>query len=112
MSHGLRIYWRTRGGVRRAYADFRSYADVGGKQEALTPLGAPAATSDPDEAEALYLKRLAELKDRRLRGVAGVPQRAPLGEFAKAHLIAKADTQKFTEQWLEAAEKCLTRAAE
>ncbi len=32
-----RIYWRDQGGVRRAYADFREYADVGGKREALVP---------------------------------------------------------------------------
>lgn len=113
---GARIYWRVRGGVRRAYADFRSYADVGGKQEALTPPGASAATADPDEAEALCLKRLAELKDRRPRGIAGVPARTSLGDCARDYLVAKAGEvngrtgEPITEQWMEGEELRLDRA--
>ena len=32
-----RVYWRERGGERRAYGDFRDYRDVGGGREALPP---------------------------------------------------------------------------
>lgn len=105
-----RIYWRDQGGVRRAYADLRSYADVGGKQEALRPPGASAATTDPDEAEALYFKRVAELKDRRLRGIAGLPLRTQLATFARDHLLARAQAAKVTDDWLEANELMLARA--
>src|SRR5690349_7157661 len=34
-----RIYWRERGGTRRAYADLRDFADVGGGREALVAEG-------------------------------------------------------------------------
>src|SRR6266849_1481059 len=34
-----RIYWRERGGTKRAYADLRDYADVGGGREALVAEG-------------------------------------------------------------------------
>lgn len=113
MSRGpARIYWRVRGGERRAYADFRDYADVGGKREALVAPGAQRATADPEEAEALSLKRLAELKDRRLRGIAGVPQRAALGPYVRDHLVARAKAAKVTEAWLEANEVMLGRAVE
>lgn len=47
-----RIYWRDQGGERRAYADFRDYADVGGGREALTPKREKRATTDPDVAQA------------------------------------------------------------
>ena len=42
-----RIYWRTRGGVRRAYGDFRDYADVGvgRKRSLLRVSGSPRPTA-------------------------------------------------------------------
>ena len=58
---GKRVFWRTRGGVRRAYGDFRDYVDVGGRQEALVPAGQKRATNDPDVAHALVAARLKEL---------------------------------------------------
>ncbi len=61
-----RIYWRERGGERRAYGDFRDYAEVGGGREALIPPGAPTATTDPVIAEVLVGHRLTELQERRL----------------------------------------------
>ncbi len=48
-----RIYWRNQGSERSAYGDFRDFADVGGKREALIPRGAKTATGDPVIAEAL-----------------------------------------------------------
>jgi hypothetical protein len=38
------IYWRDRGGVRRAYADLREYADVGGGPSSRQVKGSPRAT--------------------------------------------------------------------
>ena len=32
-----RVFWRAQGGARRAYGDFRDFADVGGGKEALIP---------------------------------------------------------------------------
>jgi integrase len=107
-----RLYWRARGGERRAYADFRDYADVGGGREALTPPGATRATADPEEAEALYLQRLAALKDRRLRGIAGVPLRTGLATFVQEHLVARAKAGKVTDEWLAANELMLGRAVD
>ena len=46
MAKKNRIYWREQGGGRKAYGDFRDFADVGGKREALKPEGSKAPTSD------------------------------------------------------------------
>lgn len=113
MSRGQgRIYWRSRGGARRAYGDFRDYADVGGRQEALVPPGAARATTGRSEAEALYARRLAQLSDRRIRGIADVPPRTALGVFARDHLLARARAAKVTTEWLEANEHMLERAVQ
>jgi hypothetical protein len=48
-----RVYWRDRAGTRRAYADFRDYADVGGKLEPLIAPGERFATTDSDVAAKL-----------------------------------------------------------
>ena len=53
-----RIYKRTRNGVTRYYGDFRDYADVGGRREALIAGGTSAATTNPALAETLMLRRL------------------------------------------------------
>jgi hypothetical protein len=66
-----RIYWRERGGERRAYGDFRDFADVGGGREALKAKGAAAATTDMIVAEPLVAQRLADLQERRRRGSVG-----------------------------------------
>lgn len=80
-----RIYWRNQGKKRRAYADFRDFADVGGAQEALTAEGERYATTDPDLALELATKRLKALKRlRRLRSPIA------LGRFADEHLRMKA----------------------
>jgi integrase len=54
-----RIYWR-RG--TRAWADFRDFADVGGKREPLIPPGGTLATASPDEATRLAAARTEELE--------------------------------------------------
>jgi integrase len=108
-----RVYWRAQGGVRRAYADFRDYRDVGGTQEALRAAGEPHATTDPDVAQVLAAHRLRELDElRRNRSLHGRSPGATLGAFAAAHLVKKAKAGKVTEGWLEMAEVFLRRAVE
>ena len=108
-----RIYWRERGGARRAYADLRDYADVGGGREPLVAPGEKLATADATTAQVLLARRLEQLDGlRRGRALHGETRQATLAEFAQAHLVAKAESQKFTEHWLEVTEHCLHRAIE
>ena len=108
-----RIYWRERGGTRRAYADLRDYADVGGGREALAAPEEKVATADETTAQVLLARRLAQLDGiRRGRTLHGEAPPVTLADFAQAHLVAKAESQKFTEHWLEVTEKCLDRAVE
>src|SRR5713226_1329659 len=101
------------GGVRRAYADLREYADVGGRREPLVAPGEKLATADMATAQVLLARRLEQLDAlRRGRALHGLAGQATLAAFAQAHLVAKAESQKFTEQWLAATEKCLGRAIE
>src|SRR5256884_3277836 len=106
-----RIYWRERGGTRRAYADLRDCADVGGGREALVSEGEKLATADETTAQVLLARRLEQLDGtRRGRALHGETQQVTLADFAASHLVAKAESQKFTEHWLEVTEKCLDRA--
>jgi integrase len=107
-----RLYWREQGGECRAYADFRDYADVGGKREGLVASGAKLATTDPDTAQALLADRLRELEAKRHgRGVLGeTRKRATLQAFAREHLMAKAKAARTTERWLTQAQAHLERA--
>src|SRR2546422_4518815 len=107
-----RIYWRERGGTRRAYADLRNYADVGGGREAIVAPGEKLATADETTAQVLLARRLEQLDgSRRGRALHGETRQVTLAEFARTHLVAKAESQKFTEHWLEVTEKCLGPAA-
>jgi hypothetical protein len=85
-----RIYWRRRGGVRRAYADFRDYADVGGKLEPLIAAGERFATTDPDVAAKLAGERFTELEAaRRRRALYGHAEAATLAVQADGYLVAR-----------------------
>lgn len=111
MKTRTQIYWRVRGGARRAYADLREYADVGGQREALVAPGEKRATADAATAQVLLARRLEDLDGlRRGRALHGLAGQATLAAFARAHLIAKAESQRFTEQWLAGTETCLNRA--
>lgn len=108
-----RIYWRERGSDRRAYADFRDYADVGGKREPLVPRGARIATSDSAVAEALVADRLKELQERRRnKNILGVERQSTLKEFAAHHLLQKARSGNVTDAWLHTAEMHLRAVVE
>jgi integrase len=114
MKTRTQIYWRERGGgVRRAYADLREYADVGGRREPLVAPGEKLATADSATAQVLLGRRLEQLDGlRRGRALHGLAGQATLAAFARAHLVAKAESQKFTKHWLEVTEMCLARAVE
>jgi hypothetical protein len=56
-----RIYWRSG----RAWADFRDYADAGGRLEPLVAPGARMATKDADVAAHLVTERLQGLEEAR-----------------------------------------------
>lgn len=107
-----RIYWREQGGTSRAYADFRDFADVGGRREGLKPAGAAFATDDEPTAQALLTVRLEELKRlRRGRALIGeAPKGATLAEVARQHLILKKQAGKDTDDWLSEAQRHLERA--
>ncbi len=106
-----RVYWRVRSGTRRAYGDFRDYADVGGKLEPLIPIGERFATTDPDLALRLALRRLEELEAaRKRRAITGKADVITLAEYARDYLIAKRKTGNVTTGWLAACQKFLERA--
>ena len=112
-----RIYWREQGGERRAWGDFRDYADVGGKREPLKVSADDArATTDRDLADALAAKRLTELQRKRAgaqgRTVAGLPPVTTLVTWVREHLVAKAKAGQVTDQWMEGEELRLGRAVE
>src|SRR5437660_6743438 len=108
-----RSYWRERGGTRRAYADLRDYADAGGGREALVAENEKLATADETTAQVLLARRLEQLDGmRRGRVLHGETSQATLADFARSHLVAKAESRKFTDHWLEVTETCLDRAVE
>ena len=106
-----RIYWRERGGKRRAYGDFRDFADVGGWLEALKAPGSKVATTDRDIAAQLVADRVKELEAcRRGKVLLGIDKEATLEAFASHHLIAKAKAGRTSEGWLASTEKLLQEA--
>lgn len=105
-----RIYWRERGGERRAYADFR---DMGGTREALIAPGESRATTDGVIAEKLVADRLAELQAQKRNSVLlGTKRQAKLAGFVTEHLVKKAQSGKFSESWLVDSERMLTLAVQ
>ncbi len=108
-----RVYWRNQGGKRRAYGDFRDYADVGGRQESLVPRGASVATDDPDIATSLVKDRLEGLEQRRRsKNLLGIERPATLAAFASDHLVAMKRGGSITDAWLDQAQRHLEAAAE
>jgi integrase len=108
-----RIYWRERGGERRAYGDFRDFADVGGGREALIAEGATKATTDPVIAEALVGSRLADLQERRRnKTLLGVERQTTLADFASHHLVQKKRAGRVGDQHLDATAQRLAAAIE
>ncbi len=78
----------------RYYGDFRDYADVGGKREALIPEGERYATTDSDTADQILGARLDELKALR-KGLTSQPASNPrLKDYAKRHLDIKSQYRR------------------
>ena len=105
-----RIYWRSG----KAYGDFRDFADVGGRREALKPAGMRVPTTDPDVAAKLSTDRVADLETmRRNQGLFGqtIVERG-LAEYAAHHLEEKARSGSVTEGHLAISEHYLRRAVE
>jgi integrase len=97
---GTRVYWRNG----RAYGDFRAYADVGGGREALSEPAQTWGTTDPAIAEALFGKRLDELRAER-RKRAGAPahkgaRRITLVRLAALHHRKKTEAGQTTARHL------------
>ncbi len=106
-----RLYWRTRSGSRRAYGDFRDYADVGGKLEPLIAAGETFATTDPDVALRLAMRRLDELEAvRKRRAITGKAQVVTLAAYARDYLVVKRRSGRVTTGWLAACQDFLERA--
>ncbi len=84
---GPHLFWRNG----RAYADLRTYADIGGGREALAEPGKKWGTTELDVALVLFEARLSELKAKR-QGRVGVPQEktTKLSELVRHHLLMKA----------------------
>ena len=99
-----RLYWREG----RAWGDFRDYADVGGRREALVAEGTKQATSDEDLARVLLGRRL-EVLDGKRRGrvMHGERKEASLASVARLDLLAKADSKKPTAEHLTELERRL-----
>ena len=106
-----RLYTRNQGGVTRYYADFRDFADVGGRQEALIPPGERRATTDPDIAAALMAERLKELQAKRQNKVLlGITKEAKFGAYAAYHLVEKKRSGAVTDKWLSQQQNYLEAA--
>lgn len=107
-----RTYWRTTtGGEKRAYGDFRDYADVGGRREALIPEAARTPTTDADVATKLVVKRVGELENaRRDKTLIGVTRKVGLGEYSLEHLERKEQAGKVRPKTLQEARCRLKRA--
>ena len=105
-----RLYWRMRGGVRRAYGDFRDYKKEGGGREALVPEGHGRATTDPDIAVTLIARRLKEL-DAKRRGLVihDVSKQTSLYAMGALDLRTKVANGKLRPGYAETREKQLVR---
>ena len=105
-----RIYWRGD----KAYGDFRDFADVGGRREALKPEGLRFPTTDPDMATELVTQRVRELElKRRNKVLLGVDiEERGLAAFAAYHLETKAREGEVTQRWLVEMERHLRAAVE
>lgn len=96
-----RLYWKDGG----CWADFRDYADVGGKRERLVAPGTKRATQDEDLGRILLARRLEQLDGkRRGRVMHGDRKEGSLADVARLDLMAKGDSNKYGAQHLAALE--------
>lgn len=107
--NGPHIFWRNG----RAYADLRSYSDVGGGKEALAPAGSRWGTSDPEIAKVLFEARLTHLIAKQ-RGRVGAPEEktTTLAELVRHHLLMKAKARRTSDSHMVDLEARLRAAIE
>jgi integrase len=104
-----KIRWRNQGGKQRAYADLRS---LGGGQPALIPPGENRATTDPEIAEQLLHRLLAQYTKRKEKKVRAAIDPGPdLAEFAIHHL-EQAASDDYDAEWLTDSEPYLVLAVD
>src|SRR5687767_4493099 len=85
-------------------------ADVGGALEALVAPGEKLATSDQDISQAVAAARLRQLDGlRRGRMLHGVVKSTTLASATQLHLIAKAQSGRYTTEWIGRLEVYLRR---
>lgn len=106
------LYTRARGGALRYYADFREFADVGGKKMALVPEGARLATSDRAVAIALATAQQAILQTARAAVAGATQSKRALLEVASEHLRQMAINEAATPAWIKQAQRHLEQACE
>jgi hypothetical protein len=103
----------------RFYADFRDFADVGGRQEALRLRGERSATTDRDVAAKLAADRLEELRAARAAQSQAATDRlfgiepreaVRLAPYAARHLTLKAQDGEVVRSWLGQSQKHLETA--
>jgi integrase len=82
-----RVYYRDDRGY---YADFRDYADVGGKREAMIDPRTGRTTHDPDVADSVFNTRFELLKALRENGNQEVVEDPGLVDYIRRHLELKA----------------------
>lgn len=101
-------YLYTRNG--RWYADFRSFSDVGGGRESLSPEGERFATKDHSQALELAQERLEKLKQQRYGNgvVPGIAVR--LHAFAPRYLKLKTQETDVTKATMDRAASALRNA--
>ncbi len=87
---------------------------MGGKREALKPVGSKVPTSDPDVAKILLGQRIQELQlKRHSKGLLGVDiEDRGLAAFAAYHLETKAREGEVTRRWLVELERHLRAAVD
>lgn len=104
---GPAIVWRNG----RAYGDFRSYHDVGGGREALTPPNSSWATTDSEIAEDLFQARWKELREKRKGGITGkLEKRTTLDQLIRDHLKKKSKAGRTSHSHMVDLEQRLTAA--
>jgi integrase len=110
-NRGPHIYWRTRrGGVARAYGDFRGIP--GGTREPLKAAGSAIGTADLIQAQEIFARRLRELTE-----FAGTREASPtgarrmtLGGAVASYLEHRRRQGRATASWIESVELMLGRA--
>src|SRR5437588_11183217 len=100
------IYTREQGGA------LRYYARIGGQRLALIPPRDKRATTDPDVAAAIYAQLVTQYQKQQLRGIHGIAEPIGLANYARDHLVKKAQAGKVISHTIAANQLHLERACD